>query len=55
MYIACLRFIHNQKVSVYLHADFLTGNPFGDYVARQHTQNVVHHLQKNPNTRVKYD
>jgi hypothetical protein len=37
MYIACLSFIPNPKVSVYLQADFLTGNPVGDYVARQHT------------------
>jgi hypothetical protein len=37
MYIACVITVLNLKVSVYLLADFLTGNPVGDYVARQHT------------------
>ena len=37
IYIACVWFVLNPKVNVYLLADFLTGNPVGDYVARQHT------------------
>jgi hypothetical protein len=37
MYIACVSFVINPKVSVYLLADFITGNPVGDCVARQHT------------------
>ena len=43
MYIACICFAKNPKVNVYLLADFLTGNPVGDYVARQHTRNVMHY------------
>ncbi len=30
-------FVLNPKVSVYLQADFLTGNLVGDYVGRQYT------------------
>ncbi len=37
MYIACFSKIINPKVSVYLQADFVSENPVGDYVARQHT------------------
>ncbi len=37
MYIACFCIVINPEVIVYLLADFLTGNPVGDYVARQHT------------------
>ena len=37
MYIACVSVALNPKVNVYLQADFLTGNPVGDCVARQHT------------------
>ena len=43
MYIACVNFVLNPKVSVYLLADFLAGNPVVDYVARLHTWNVREH------------
>ena len=47
MYIACVSFVINPKVSVYLLSDFLAGNPVADYVARLHTWNVVRHFSKN--------
>ena len=47
MYIACVSFVLNPKVSVYLLADFLAGNPVVDYVARLHTWNVGNNYTNN--------
>ena len=46
MYIACVNLVLHPKVSVYLLADFLAGNPVADYVARLHTWNVSTNLKK---------